>query len=113
MPRLTARLTGVRAPGGPLPPLFGGTMNRFTRPHSLTVGARMLLIPVLAWLGLPSLAGAVSPKTYWPVDDLRAGMKGYGKTVIKGTKVESFDVEVLGILKNTSPGRDLVLAKLS
>ena len=55
------------------------------------------------------------PKTtsYWQVDDLRAGMKGHGRTVMKGTKVETFDVEILGVMKNTSPGRDMVLARLS
>jgi hypothetical protein len=51
--------------------------------------------------------------TYWQVDDLRVGMKGHGLTVMKGTKVERFDAEILGVLKNTSPGRDMVLARLS
>jgi hypothetical protein len=40
-------------------------------------------------------------------------MKGHGRTVLKGTKVETFQAEVLGVLKNTSPGRDLVLCRLS
>jgi hypothetical protein len=49
----------------------------------------------------------------WRVDDLRRGMKGYGRTVLKGTRIETFQVEILGVLRNTSPGRDLVLARLS
>jgi hypothetical protein len=49
----------------------------------------------------------------WSVDDVRAGMKGVGKTCVKGTKVESFDAEILGVLRNTSPGRDMILARLS
>jgi hypothetical protein len=32
---------------------------------------------------------------------------------MKGTKVEPFDAEVLGVMKNTSPGRDMVLCRLS
>jgi hypothetical protein len=40
-------------------------------------------------------------------------MKGHGLTVMKGTKVERFEAEILGVLKNTSPGRDMVLARLS
>jgi hypothetical protein len=32
---------------------------------------------------------------------------------MQGTRVATFQVEVLGVLKNTSPGRDLVLARLS
>jgi hypothetical protein len=52
-------------------------------------------------------------ESYWQVEDVRAGMKGYGRTVLKGTKVETFQAEVLGVLRNTSPGRDLVLCRLS
>jgi hypothetical protein len=40
-------------------------------------------------------------------------MKGIGRTVMKGTKVETFQAEVLGVLKNTSPGRDMILCRLS
>jgi len=76
-----------------------------------------LATPLLALLLLnvgetPAIAG---PKqdAYWQVDDVRAGMKGDGRTVIKGTKIETFQAEVLGVLKNTSPGRDLILCRLS
>jgi hypothetical protein len=54
-----------------------------------------------------------SPASYWQVDDVRPGMKGQGRTVVKGTRIENFDAEVLGVLKNTSPGRDMVLCRLS
>jgi hypothetical protein len=57
--------------------------------------------------------GFAKAETYWQVEDVRAGMKGQGKTVIKGTKIETFEAEVLGVLKNTSPGRDMILCKLS
>ena len=63
---------------------------------------------------LPSMLHAgPKPQSYWQVDDLRPGMKGTGRTVMKGIKLETFDAEVLGIMKNTSPGRDLVLCRLS
>ncbi|MCQ2380925.1 MAG: hypothetical protein MJ032_01085 [Acidaminococcaceae bacterium] len=32
-----------------------------------------------------------------PLSDLKPGMKGYGKTVIQGDKIETFDVEILGV----------------
>src|SRR5713101_4066387 len=60
----------------------------------------------------PAQAGP-NPGSYWQVDDVRSGLKGFGRTVMKGTKVETFDVEVLGVLKNTSPGRDMILCRLS
>src|ERR1700691_4578114 len=76
----------------------------------------LLTFPVaLLCFSLPALPVQAGPKTlsYWQVDDIRAGMKGQGRTVMKGTKVESFDVEILGVMKNTSPGRDMILARLS
>ena len=62
-----------------------------------------------------ALAVQAGPKenTYWQVDDVRPGMKGVGRTVMKGVKLESFDAEVLGVLRNTSPGRDLILCRLA
>jgi hypothetical protein len=63
---------------------------------------------------LAALQADLKPeKSTWNVDDVRAGMRGIGRTAMRGTKVESFDVEILGVLKNTSPGRDLILARLS
>jgi hypothetical protein len=64
---------------------------------------------------LPAGKAAAVPQNTacWRVEDLRRGMKGYGRTVMAGTKVETFQVDILGVLKNTSPGRDLVLARLS
>lgn len=50
---------------------------------------------------------------YWRVEDVRAGMHGYGKTVMQGTKIERFDAEVLGVQRGVSPGRDVVLMRLS
>ena len=76
-----------------------------------------LVVPLLivaCWTGGGTPAQAApKPDSYWQVDDVRAGMKGTGRTVMKGTKVETFQAEVLGVLKNTSPGRDLVLCRLS
>jgi hypothetical protein len=61
---------------------------------------------------LPPASAGPKPETFWQVDEVRAGMKGYGRTVLKGTKIETFEAEVLGVLKNTSPGRDLILCRL-
>jgi hypothetical protein len=70
------------------------------------------LISLALRLDPPTTAAGASPGC-WQVDDVQAGMKGVGRTVMKGTKIETFEVEVLGVLKNTSPGRDLVLCRLS
>jgi len=74
-----------------------------------------------ACVGLAGFLSPLSPnaqatpktETYWQVEDIRPGMKGQGRTVMKGTRIDNFDAEVLGVLKNTSPGRDMVLCRLS
>jgi hypothetical protein len=48
-----------------------------------------------------------------PVGDIKPGMKGIGKTVVQGTRIESFDVEVLSILKQKGPVGDLILVRVS
>ena len=47
-----------------------------------------------------------------PVDQIEAGMKGKGKTFLQGDKFEEFEVEILGVLHNWQPKRNLILAKL-
>lgn len=47
-------------------------------------------------------------------DEVQRGMKGIGKTVFEGMKIEEFDVEILGVLKNAlGPRTDLIVARLS
>ena len=40
------------------------------------------------------------------------GLKGTGYTVIRGTQVEAFDVEILGVLEEAGPGGDLILVRV-
>lgn len=86
-------------------------------PATLSVCLRRAIrsVIILNALGAPISTAWAGPKsgTYWQVDDVRPGMKGFGRTVMKGTTVETFSAEVLGVLKNTSPGRDLVLCRLA
>jgi hypothetical protein len=49
-----------------------------------------------------------------PLDQVRAGMKGYGMSVFQGSKPERFEVEVLGTLEGMpNPKQSLVIARLS
>jgi len=68
---------------------------------------------LLASSAATALAGEPDPKFYWNVDDVRPGMKGKGQTVMVGTKLEEFGAEVLGVMKGVSPGRDMVLCRLT
>lgn len=49
----------------------------------------------------------------FPLKDIRAGMKGVGKTVFSGSRIAEFEVEVLGVLDNIGPKQALILARLS
>ena len=57
-------------------------------------------LAILLALAVASVAHAdPRPETYWNVDAVRPGMKGIGRTVIKGTKIESFDAAVATVTK--------------
>ena len=55
------------------------------------------------------IAGSAFAETM-PLSQVKAGMKGYGLTVFEGSKVEKFDVEIIGVLNQIGPGQDLILA---
>ncbi len=73
----------------------------------LSVFGFLLLIPAQTQAGEPDAS------TYWDVREIRPGMKGTGQTVMVGTQLEEFNAEVLGVLRDVSPGRDMVLCRLS
>jgi len=66
-------------------------------------------------LSLAAFTPKISAQTnqFMSVDEVRAGMKGIGRTVFQGTKIEEFNVELLGVLKNFGPKQDMILARLS
>ncbi len=44
-----------------------------------------------------------------PVDNLRAGMRGYAKTVISGDTIETFPVEILGVTGSETLGYQILM----
>ena len=48
-----------------------------------------------------------------PLNQVKPGMKGTGRSVFLKDKIEEFEVEVLGVLKDYNPKSSLILAKLS
>jgi hypothetical protein len=74
------------------------------------------------------LAALVAPAASWaqsgnqgippimPVGEIKPGMRGIGRTVVKGQKVEEFSLEVIGILRGGGgiiPVRHLILFRVS
>ena len=71
------------------------------------------LFVALAALVLTSLVPAPAATTLFPVDELRPGMVGIGRTVFEGDRLDEFKVHILGVLRNViGPRRNLVLARL-
>ena len=67
------------------------------------------LFGLLLFLGV----GLPAATTSFPVDELRPGMVGVGKTVFQGEALEDFKVHILGVLRNViGTRRNLILAKL-
>ncbi len=102
--KIDNRISGGRGMMRGLSSLFGFLSSDLCR---LTFVACLLLLTVLL-VPLRLLAD----NEFMGVGELKPGMEGVGKTVFKGTKVEDFDVEVLGVLKNVWPRGDLILIRL-
>jgi len=68
---------------------------------------------LISFLIFTVLMAAQESSPILPIDQVKAGMKGKGKTVFEENKIEEFEVEILGILKNVQPKKDIILAKLT
>lgn len=71
--------------------------------------SQVLTLLLLLWLGRSGAAGALDTFT---LREVTPGLKGTGYTVVQGTKVEPFDVEILGVLEEAGPGGDLLLVRV-
>jgi hypothetical protein len=60
-----------------------------------------------------ALATTLSGQSLFPLKDVRPGMRGTGRTVFSGNRVEEFQVEILGVLENIGPHESIILARLS
>jgi hypothetical protein len=69
-----------------------------------------LLAAAVAIAGIAATAAVAGPATL-PFTEVRTGMKGTGKTVFHGETVETFDVEIVGLIPNIGPGQNLILGR--
>jgi hypothetical protein len=61
-----------------------------------------------------ALAAALHAQTaFFPLKDIKPGLRGIGKTVFSGNRIDEFQVEILGVLENIGPKQNLILARLS
>jgi len=69
----------------------------------------ILLLSLIICMVLSAVEGSVP---ILPLDQVKAGMKGKGRSVFQGNRIEEFDVEIIGVLKNVEPKKSMILARL-
>lgn len=89
----------------------------------LRMAARAGLLGLIVVLGPWSLASASQAVAdqapadpgpeILPLDQVHRGQKGFGLSVFAGADPEPFAVEVLGVLRNMSPGASFILVRLA
>ena len=61
---------------------------------------------------LLATGASARPQTI-PIGEVREGMRGYGLTVFAGVRIDTFQVEVLGVLRSQSGPGDAIVARMS
>ena len=80
----------------------------------MSIHGRMIFVPRFALPAVFALAAALHAQTaFFPLKDIKPGLRGIGKTVFSGNRIDEFQVEVLGVLENIGPKQNLILARLS
>lgn len=67
----------------------------------------VFIFNILLLLSLPLVCAANVP--LMPVEDLRPGMHGTGKTVVSGETIENFDVEIIGVTGSEAGGYSILV----
>ncbi|HMC76458.1 MAG TPA: SpoIVB peptidase S55 domain-containing protein [Vicinamibacterales bacterium] len=64
-------------------------------------------LAAFGWVRLPATTSLM------PVEEIKPGMVGTGRTIFEGSELKEFKVHILGVLKNVqAPQRNLILARL-
>ena len=73
----------------------------------------MTIIFILLILFSTGINLAFSQTVFMPVSEIKPGMKGIGKTVFHGTQIETFQVDIIDIVKGEGSINHFILANLS
>lgn len=85
---------------------------RGLRRMRLLVGVCLVLVAAASAPAAVSRPAGGAPD-WLPLSEVRPGMRGEGRTVVRGTTVESFDVEVVARVPGSGPAGDLILIRVS
>ncbi len=71
--------------------------------------AAAIALPAADARGAEVTVSTAAPAAIFPISEVRAGMKGVGRTVFVGDTIEEFGVEVLAVMKRSRAQGDLIL----
>ena len=74
---------------------------------------KKVLLPAFVFTVIIAPQASFSADSFFPLENVRPGLHGVGRTVFQGNRIEEFQVEILGILENLTPKQTIILAKLS
>lgn len=80
------------------------------RIHNLTFVLASFCITL--WCSHVHHANALTLSDILTVDQLKAGMRGKGRSVFEGTKIEEFDVTIIGVLHRVDFDQDIILVRV-
>ena len=78
---------------------------------SATLPGVIWTLVAVAAMGVSGARGA-QETSLMTSSQLRPGMRGRGLTVLRGSRIEEFRVEILGVMRNAWPRGDMILARL-
>ena len=87
-------------------------MNQLVRSTTITFFYKLLL-SIIIFSIIPSNVLAHNQKDLIMITDIHPGMKGIGKTVFSGIRIEEFEVEVIDIIHGSGITYPYILVKLS
>ena len=87
--------------------------NQQQKNRARTGSARAAFRAVIPVLPLLLTALSLQGQEFYPLSAVHSGLRGVGRTVFSGDRVEEFQVEVLGVLRNPGPKQSIILARLS
>src|SRR6201996_5027363 len=65
------------------------------------------------WAAVPMPSAAPAVTKFFPLAEVKRGMRGVAYTVFEGVNPEPMQVEILGLLRDAlGPGQDMILARL-
>ena len=74
---------------------------------NIRTAAAAVALAVFCWIPVPAVSQLM------PLDEIKPGMTGIGRTVFEGTDLQEFKVAIVGVLRNIQgPNRNLILARL-